>query len=210
MCKVEMAPIRISSIVAMNANYYNVYSVIRVQLCTWTTNLQSTVQYLINSRAGVVLCKHNPYCVVHHNSHLCMLTQLVTGHGSLPTDLQSTIYNTGHRVAKPRHCSFTTAVTGNTWVSLRIYTTRPEQNNYSTKPFLWNCRVNFRLLVMDTSMYTQKPCSGGTIELNHIVYNYALYHGFCVSEVCRLVGATAEVYTVVIILDSHDTMAATV
>jgi hypothetical protein len=24
----------------MNANYYNVYSVIRVQLCTWTTNLQ--------------------------------------------------------------------------------------------------------------------------------------------------------------------------
>ena len=30
--------------------------------------------------------------------------------------------------------------------------------------------VNFRLLVMDTSMHTQKPCSGGTIELNHIVY----------------------------------------
>jgi hypothetical protein len=28
----------------MNANYYNVYSVIRVQLRTWTTNLQSTVQ----------------------------------------------------------------------------------------------------------------------------------------------------------------------
>ena len=23
---------------------------------------------------------------------------------------------------------------------------------------------------MDTSMHTQKPCSGGTIELNHIVY----------------------------------------
>ena len=23
---------------------------------------------------------------------------------------------------------------------------------------------------MDTSMDTQKPCSGGTIELNHIVY----------------------------------------
>jgi hypothetical protein len=40
---VEMALIRISSIVAMNANYYNVYSVIRVQLRTWTTNLQSTV-----------------------------------------------------------------------------------------------------------------------------------------------------------------------
>ena len=32
------------SIVAMNVNYYNVYSVIRIQLCTWTTNLQSTVQ----------------------------------------------------------------------------------------------------------------------------------------------------------------------
>ena len=27
----------------MNVNYYNVYSVIRIQLCTWTTNLQSTV-----------------------------------------------------------------------------------------------------------------------------------------------------------------------
>jgi hypothetical protein len=23
---------------------------------------------------------------------------------------------------------------------------------------------------MDTSMYTQKPCSGGTIELNHTMY----------------------------------------
>ena len=33
-----------------------------------------------------------------------------------------------------------------------------------------HCTVNFRLLVMDTSMHTQKPCSGGTIELNHIVY----------------------------------------
>jgi hypothetical protein len=32
--------------------------------------------------------------------------------------------------------------------------------------------VNFRLLAMDTSMHTQKPCSGGTKELiqNHIVY----------------------------------------
>ena len=27
----------------MNVNFYNVYSVIRIQLCTWTTNLQSTV-----------------------------------------------------------------------------------------------------------------------------------------------------------------------
>ena len=32
-----------------------------------------------------------------------------------------------------------------------------------------HCTVNFRLLVMDTSMHTQKPCSGGTIEVNHIV-----------------------------------------
>ena len=31
------------SIVTMNINYYNVYSVIRIQLCTWTSNLQSTV-----------------------------------------------------------------------------------------------------------------------------------------------------------------------
>ena len=35
------------SIVAMNVNYYNVYSVIRIQLCTWTTNLQSTVYLCI-------------------------------------------------------------------------------------------------------------------------------------------------------------------
>jgi hypothetical protein len=41
-CKVEMA-IEVS-IVAMNANYYNVYSVIRIQLCTWTTNLYSALQ----------------------------------------------------------------------------------------------------------------------------------------------------------------------
>ena len=42
--QIEMALINISStvvisIVAMNVNYYNVYSV----TCTWTTNLQSTV-----------------------------------------------------------------------------------------------------------------------------------------------------------------------
>ena len=36
------------SIVAMNVNYYNVYSVIRIQLCTWTTNLQSTVLPSLN------------------------------------------------------------------------------------------------------------------------------------------------------------------
>jgi hypothetical protein len=37
--------------------------------------------------------------------------------------------------------------------------------------------VNFRLLVSDTSMHTQKPCGGGTTELNHIVYNllHSLY-----------------------------------
>jgi hypothetical protein len=40
MCKVEMESIVEISIVAMNVNYYNVYSVFRVQLCTWTTNLQ--------------------------------------------------------------------------------------------------------------------------------------------------------------------------
>jgi hypothetical protein len=35
--------------------------------------------------------------------------------------------------------------------------------------------VNFRVLAMDTAMHTQKPYSGGTIELNHIVYNYTYY-----------------------------------
>jgi hypothetical protein len=33
MCQVEMVLIRISNIVAMNVNYYNVYSVIRVPTC---------------------------------------------------------------------------------------------------------------------------------------------------------------------------------
>jgi hypothetical protein len=42
--------------------------------------------------------------------------------------------------------------------------------------------VNYRLLVMDTSMHTQKPCSGGTIELNHrLPIHWTLSHGFCVS-----------------------------
>jgi hypothetical protein len=44
--------------------------------------------------------------------------------------------------------------------------TAPVVNHYeltADKPYT----VYFRLLVMDTSMHTQKPC---TIELNHIVY----------------------------------------
>ena len=30
-------------VLAKHSSYYNVYSVIRIQLCTWTTNLQSSV-----------------------------------------------------------------------------------------------------------------------------------------------------------------------
>jgi hypothetical protein len=46
-----------------------------------------------------------------------------------------------------------------------------ERNGYIHNVAQFYCStVNFRLLVMDTSMHTQKPCSGGTKELNHIVY----------------------------------------
>jgi hypothetical protein len=41
--------------------------------------------------------------------------------------------------------------------------------------------VNFRLLVMDRSMHTQKPCGGGTIELNHIVNNISTTSSYMAS-----------------------------
>ena len=44
-----------------SSSYYNVYSVIRIQLCTWTTNLQSTVA----SVAGIL---QNPVQLIMTNS----------------------------------------------------------------------------------------------------------------------------------------------
>ena len=42
---------------------------------------------------------------------------------------------------------------------------------------------------MGTSMHTQKPCSGGTIELNHIVYSALQvgWHTEGLTVLCKLV-----------------------